>query len=135
MRSKLLGGSEKTTLKRGHLAWPLKYEFSMGRIHSQLWSSVPKYQSQLLLGSVAQTQVSSQFPLSASTLTNGKLYLLSSCPQPKTSALCCHVGEREGKGREMERVRYLHYVTNNGKVQGLSSPRFPSEICGYSSHS
>lgn len=26
----------------------------------------------------------------------------------------------------------LHYVTNTGKDQGLSSPRFPSEICGCS---
>lgn len=107
-------------------------ELSRERIHSQPWGSVPKHQSDSFCGSGAQTQVTSQFPLIVSKLIKGKLCLPTSCPN--TKHVCCVLpycvggGERSGTWR----VRCPHDVTNNEKDLGLSSPRFHSEIRGYS---
>lgn len=59
--------------------------------------------------------------------------LPTSCPN--TKHICCvlpYCAGRVEKKRGTWRVRCPHDVTNNGKDQGLSSPRFHSEICGYS---
>lgn len=45
--------------------------------------------------------------------------------------LCIVVLGRGREGREKQRVRCPRNVTNSGKDQGLSSPRFHSEICGW----
>ena len=141
MSSKLLEGLEKTTVAQQGRKWQPTPVLLPGESQRQrnLAGYSPWGCKELGMTEVtqhactaAQTQVTSQFSLTASKLIDGKLCVCFHILRPKASTLCCHVGEGGRGAREVERARCFHQATNIGKDQGLSSPRFPSEICGYS---
>lgn len=99
MRSKLVGGSEKTTCKRGYLGWASKngQEFSRRRIFTAMGLS-PQAPVIPLLGSVCQTGCQPVF--FSCILSKENCVCLLHVPRPKISALCCHI--EEGQRGETE---------------------------------